>query len=237
MFYLLARLAYLVYGIKGVCLVLRHTPGGWPTEKILRKFGAHIGENITFEGYLRIFNAEKDFSNLQIQRKAYIGQDVFLDIIGRIVIEEEAVIAMNVSILTHQEVGIHRALDEIIPTKKEMVRISRGAFVGEGVTIMCGTRLGETSCLGAKSLMNRTVPEKQLWAGNPARFVRFLEVPEPNIDEVLRHCVSCKHSGKKDGEEVYCYRKEPVLAKMERSNGPCGSQGKYFEKKSPSPGG
>jgi Hexapeptide repeat of succinyl-transferase len=56
--------------------------------------------------------------------------------------------------------------------KKSLVVIRRGAFIGAGSFILKGVEIGEQSVIGAGSVITGKVPAKQIWAGNPARFIR-----------------------------------------------------------------
>lgn len=53
-------------------------------------------------------------------------------------------------------------------------RIGDGASIGSGATIMCGITIGRKAMIGAGSLVLCDVPANELWAGNPAAFIRRL---------------------------------------------------------------
>ncbi len=54
------------------------------------------------------------------------------------------------------------------------VVVGREAFVGGHCIILKGVRVGSGSVVGAGSVIRSDVPDGQVWAGNPARFVRSL---------------------------------------------------------------
>jgi acetyltransferase-like isoleucine patch superfamily enzyme len=54
------------------------------------------------------------------------------------------------------------------------VQIGRRAFVGGHAILLKGTTVGEAAVVGAGSVVRGHVPTGQVWAGNPARFVRNL---------------------------------------------------------------
>lgn len=54
------------------------------------------------------------------------------------------------------------------------IRIENKVFIGAGCTILKGVTIGEESVIGAGSVVTRSVPAGQVWAGNPARYVREL---------------------------------------------------------------
>jgi acetyltransferase-like isoleucine patch superfamily enzyme len=61
-----------------------------------------------------------------------------------------------------------------IKPRPEAVRICNGVWIGFGVVILKGVKIGAGSVVGANSVVTRSIPENQLWAGNPARFVKEL---------------------------------------------------------------
>lgn len=58
------------------------------------------------------------------------------------------------------------------PTKRKPVRICEGAFVGAGCYILKGVTVGKHSIVGAGSVVVKDIPDEEIWAGNPARFIR-----------------------------------------------------------------
>jgi acetyltransferase-like isoleucine patch superfamily enzyme len=64
-----------------------------------------------------------------------------------------------------------RELD-IRNTKKKKVFIGENVFIGAHVTILKGVTIGENSIIGACSVVSKNVPENEIWAGNPAKFIK-----------------------------------------------------------------
>ena len=56
--------------------------------------------------------------------------------------------------------------------KAAAVKIGKGAFIGAGVTILKGVEIGECSIIGAASVITKNVPPYEIWAGNPAKFIK-----------------------------------------------------------------
>lgn len=55
------------------------------------------------------------------------------------------------------------------------VVIKDGAFIGAHSIILKGVTIGEKSIIGAGSVVTKSVPDGEIWAGNPARFIRKVE--------------------------------------------------------------
>lgn len=52
------------------------------------------------------------------------------------------------------------------------IHIEDDAFIGAGSIILKGVTIGSRAIIGANSVVTKSVPSDQIWAGNPARFVR-----------------------------------------------------------------
>ena len=56
--------------------------------------------------------------------------------------------------------------------KSKPVIIEENVFVGAQCIILKGSCIGRNSVVGAGSVVSANIPENEVWAGNPARFVR-----------------------------------------------------------------
>lgn len=52
------------------------------------------------------------------------------------------------------------------------VEIKDGAFIGAHSIILKGVTIGEKSIIGAGSVVTKDIPNGEIWAGNPARFIK-----------------------------------------------------------------
>lgn len=58
----------------------------------------------------------------------------------------------------------------------ESIRICKGAFIGAGVTILKGSKIGENTIIGAGSVIpGKEIGANEVWAGNPAKYIKKLE--------------------------------------------------------------
>lgn len=61
------------------------------------------------------------------------------------------------------------------------VEIKDGAFIGAHSLILKGVTIGHNSVVGAGSVVTKSIPDHQIWAGNPARFIRVIDDKGENI--------------------------------------------------------
>lgn len=66
----------------------------------------------------------------------------------------------------------HRSDDSEI--KSLPVIIEDNAFIGANSIVLKGVRIGNGSVVGAGSVVTKSIPENEIWAGNPAKFVKKL---------------------------------------------------------------
>jgi len=152
------------------------------TVWLLRRFGARVGERTTIKGALMLDNVYQDresagdLSHLEIGSNCYLGEDVYLDLANLVVIGDNALLSGRVSLITHSDCHRSPQLSRIYPRTSGPVRVGQGAWLGFGVTVLCGTSIGENSVVAAGSVVTRAVASATLCAGVPARTVRRLDV-------------------------------------------------------------
>jgi acetyltransferase-like isoleucine patch superfamily enzyme len=54
--------------------------------------------------------------------------------------------------------------------------VKKGASIGAGSVILCGIQIGENAMIGAGSVVTKNVPANELWIGNPAKFIRKIDL-------------------------------------------------------------
>jgi len=58
--------------------------------------------------------------------------------------------------------------------KTAPVVIKDNCFIGAHTTILKGVTIGENSIVGACSVVTKSIPDNEVWGGNPAKFIRTL---------------------------------------------------------------
>lgn len=96
----------------------------------------------------------------------------------KIIIEDDVLIGGNTKIFDtdfHPINAKNRKNCDIDSIGKKPVIIKKGAFIGASSIILKGVTIGEESIIGAGSVVTKDIPRKEIWAGNPARFVKKIE--------------------------------------------------------------
>ena len=110
---------------------------------------------------------------VNVKGPCWIYRNVYFDSVAPhlITIEKGVTITQNTTILTH-------FLD---PTKKGRnynlgkVHIEEDAFIGCNVIICNAVTIGKGSIVGAGSVVTKDIPPYQVWAGNPAKYIKDRE--------------------------------------------------------------
>lgn len=90
---------------------------------------------------------------------------------GKVFIEDDAQIAMGVSIITNN----HDFYDRPVLTVQD-VHIGRNTWIGAGAIILPGVTIGENAIVGAGSVVTHDVAANTVVVGNPAKTIRTLDV-------------------------------------------------------------
>lgn len=82
-------------------------------------------------------------------------------------VEDNAFIGPNVT-FTNDKYPKSKAY----PDEFQQTVVKKGASIGANATVLGGVSIGENSLVGAGSVVTKSIPDNELWVGNPARFVR-----------------------------------------------------------------
>ncbi len=189
--YILARalslfeysIVYIVGRIFGVSWIIRYlrNPNPSISVRLLRAFGATVGNDTTIKRSLILDNvytdrnSTGDFSHLKIGEDCYIGDCVFFDLANEIVIEDHAVISGRASFITHAECRRSGYLSQKFPRKCEPIVVGGGAWIGFGATVLHGVKIGGNSVIGANSLLLEDAEAQCVYIGAPAKKLRRID--------------------------------------------------------------
>ena len=110
------------------------------------------------------------FNKVKIGKNVVIMPGCLMMSAGGITIEDEAMIAANVQLISNNHDLDNRSIITCRP-----IRICCRAWIGAGATILPGVTVGENSLVGAGSVVTHDVEPNTVVAGNPARLMRQLK--------------------------------------------------------------
>jgi len=119
--------------------------------------GTTIGDNCSIGALTHLGRKVALGHDCRIQGGAYIADGC--------VVGDRVFIGPNATLLN----------DKYPPSKNSLqwqpVHIESGAVIGGGATVIAGCCVGRNAVLGAGSTLTRTLPDNEVWVGNPAVFL------------------------------------------------------------------
>ena len=132
-------------------------------------FGDNLGEGATVQPPLK----GVCFDKVKIGKGVMIMPDCLMMARGGITIDEGAMIAANVQLISNN----HDLYDRQILICKP-VHICKNAWIGAGATILPGVTVGENAVVAAAAVVTKDVPANAIVGGNPAKLIRMIEPKE-----------------------------------------------------------
>lgn len=143
-------------------------------QPILKKFGAEIGSNCDIESPITI-NAKGNYKNLKIRNNVYIGKKCLVDLKGEVTIQDNVVISMGSTIISHMDLGLNNQLNIKYPQTHYKTIIGKNCYLGAN-SIVLGVELGENIVVAAGSVVTKSFPSNSLVGGVPAKLIRKIEI-------------------------------------------------------------
>ena len=130
-----------------------------PNEYI-KSLGVKMGENVTFIIYPYPFSYP------------VFGSEPYLIEFG-----SNILVSYGVNFITHDlgTYALKNAFGLDLPLKCGKITVKDGVFIGCNSIIMPGVTIGKNSIIGAGSVVTKNVGDNEIWAGNPAKFIKTLE--------------------------------------------------------------
>ena len=130
-------------------------------------YGCSIGDNTKLGAFVEIQKGVAVGKNCKISSHTFICEGV--------TVQDNVFIGHNVTFIndrypraTIADGSLQTEEDwDVVPTMVE-----KGASIGSSATIMCGVTIGAGAMVGAGSVVTKSVPPGEIWAGNPAKFLK-----------------------------------------------------------------
>jgi acetyltransferase-like isoleucine patch superfamily enzyme len=101
---------------------------------------------------------------------------VSIHCINKIQIGNDTIIGANTSVWDNDlhELNYLERLNRSGNINSSPIYIGSNVFIGESCRILKGVTIGDRSIVGAGSIVTKNIPSDEIWAGNPAVFIRSL---------------------------------------------------------------
>lgn len=165
---------YWLHGPYGLSKVIEKIPFRF-LVKYLKKYGATIGNNCRFERGLNIHRptSKKPFQNLVIGENVYLGHNTLVDLSRKVTIKDKVIIASRCQLWTHASYFNGENMESYqYGENYGEITINEGALIYSNTVITHGLQIGKFSKIGACSLVNKSVPENEFWAGVPIKKIQ-----------------------------------------------------------------
>lgn len=150
------------------------------------KGSIRIGENVTINSsYFKNPIGGQKFTSLVVANKAklIIGNNVGLSNSAifsshKIVINDYVFIGGDCKIFDTDFHSIHlddRKKQPELGVKSDSVLLDYGAFIGASSIILKGVKVGKNAVVAAGSVVSKSIPDNEVWGGNPAKFIKKIE--------------------------------------------------------------
>jgi putative colanic acid biosynthesis acetyltransferase WcaF len=139
--------------------------------RLLRWFGARIGEGVVIKPNVRI----KFPWRLSIGDHCWIGQDAWIDNMAQVDVGSHVCISQLAYLCT----GSHNHRRATFDLITKPIAIGNGAWVGARATLLPGVVVGPNSLIAGGSIVTKNVESATVVAGNPARQIAMRDAPHP----------------------------------------------------------
>ena len=143
-----------------------------------------LGENVRIHAFVNLYGCligdnSKIGAFVEIQKNAIIGKNCKISshsfICEGVTIKDNVFIGHNVTFINDKYPKSTTAEGKLQTEENWSVVptiIEESASIGSSVTILCGVTIGTEAIVGAGSVITKDIPAGEIWAGNPARFLR-----------------------------------------------------------------
>ncbi len=132
--------------------------------KLLRLFGAHIGDGVVIKPGVQV----KYPWHLHVGDHCWLGEACWIDNLTTVRIGSNVCISQGAYLCT----GNHDWADPTFGLMVAPITLGDGAWAGARSVLMPGVELGAGAIAGAGSVVSKNIPAFEIHAGNPAQFAR-----------------------------------------------------------------
>jgi len=141
--------------------------------RFINLYGCQIGDNTKIGAFVEIQKGVVVGARCKVSSHSFLCEGVTL--------EDEVFIGHGVKFTNDRFPRATRHDGKLKGDEDwEVIRtnVHHRASIGSGAIIMCGISIGAGAIVGAGSVVTKDVPPGQIWAGNPARYLRDVNLED-----------------------------------------------------------
>jgi len=131
---------------------------------LLRLFGAKVGKGVYIKPGVKV----KYPWYLTIGNFCWLGEDLWIDNLAPVYIGSHVCLSQAAYLCT----GNHDWTTPNMKLFRRPIHLGEGSWIGARAVVCPGMAVGTGSVVAAGSVVTKSVPDWQIWGGNPASFVR-----------------------------------------------------------------
>jgi acetyltransferase-like isoleucine patch superfamily enzyme len=139
-------------------------------SKFINLYGCEVGDNTKIGAFVEIQKNARVGKNCKISSHTFVCEGV--------TIEDEVFVGHGVVFINDAYPRATSASGELQEQgqdwKVEATLVKKGASIGSGATILSKVTIGERAIVGAGSVVTKSVPDRAIVAGNPAKVLRVI---------------------------------------------------------------
>jgi acetyltransferase-like isoleucine patch superfamily enzyme len=138
-------------------------------SKFINLYGCEIGDDTKIGAFVEVQK------NATIGKRCKVSSHTF--VCEGVTIEDNVFIGHGVMFIndSYPRATAEGKLQTEADWKVERTVVKKGASIGSGATILCNVTIGENAIVGAGSVVTKDVAPNAIVAGNPAKFLRYIE--------------------------------------------------------------
>ncbi len=139
----------------------------WP-NKVSIGFASVIEDRVMF----KINKPFEAYNSIEIGNNVFVGFNCEFNSSAKIMVGDDCLIASFCTFSDNGHSIVNHGLIRNQPCTKEDTVVGKNVWIGTHCSILQGVHIGDGSVIGAGSVVNKSIPENQVWAGVPAKFIR-----------------------------------------------------------------
>jgi acetyltransferase-like isoleucine patch superfamily enzyme len=172
-FYLKSAMCTTWFKLQGIQCSLVACDGKLPA--VNARGTIKVGKRFVVRGQVaRCEIAAKVNAQVLIGDRVFVNQGAVIGAVESIEIGDDTLIGDFTAIYDSN----YHELEPGLPDKPRPVIIGKNVWLGSGVLVLPGSKIGDHTVVAARSTVRGVLPPRVLAAGNPAKVIRQLEIPD-----------------------------------------------------------